>query len=232
MAPDSRIIITRHAQAEHNVFFDYSIHDAPLTALGKRQAAALAVHVWDLQAKADVVVSSPMKRALQTTRIGWAPAIDRLGGPERVVCLPALQETNGYPCDTGSSREALEGDPEFAAFNLELLTPDWTCKEGFWSPAAAALEKRARWVRQYLRDRPEKNIVVVAHGGIIRRIIGSPDGPSMHPWWNTEVRIFEFVPASVDTDDCWLYQKENVAVTGGYGPTGEEIDIAQKDLNC
>jgi broad specificity phosphatase PhoE len=185
----------------------------------------------DLQKEADLIVSSPLKRTLQTTYLGWAPAIQRLGGLGKVICLPQAQECNDFPCDTGSSRETLEADPELAGFNFELLTPDWTSKKGFWAPDDAVLANRARSVRQFLRDRPEKNIVLVAHGDILRRITASPDNPNPHPWWNAEVRIFEFDSRTVDTEDCWLLRKEDVAAAGGYGPTSTEIDIEQADGN-
>ncbi|CAJ2514196.1 Uu.00g023150.m01.CDS01 [Anthostomella pinea] len=227
MAPNSRIILTRHAQAEHNVDLDYSIPDAPLTPLGKKQAASLSRQMSDLQKEADLIVSSPLRRTLQTTYMGWAPAVERLGGLKKVVCLPQAQECNDHPCDTGSPREKLEADPEFASFNLEPLTPDWTSKRGFWAADEASLNARANWVRKFLRDRPEKNIVLVAHGDILRRITATPKGNSGYNWKNAEVRIFEFDPKSVESEECWLYQKEDVAAAGGYGPTSTELDIEE-----
>merc|ERR1711964_529225 len=115
MAPNSRIILTRHAQAEHNVDLDYTIPDAPLTPLGKKQAAAMAPQVKQLQQEAEVVVSSPLKRTLQTTKLAWGPAVERLG-IENVICLPEAQECNALPCDTGSAKEVLEKDPELKGF--------------------------------------------------------------------------------------------------------------------
>ncbi|KAI0022392.1 histidine phosphatase superfamily [Xylariomycetidae sp. FL0641] len=229
MAPNSRIFLTRHAQAEHNVGLDYFIADAPLTPLGRKQAASLARQIPQLQQEAELVVSSPLRRTMQTTYLGWGPAMERLGGRPAVVLLPQAQECNDYPCDTGSPREALEADPEFAGFDFSPLTPDWTSKRGFWAADAAALAARARWVRQWLRERPEKNIVLVAHGDILRRITADPTGPSDALWYNAECRIFEFDPKTVDTDDCWLYQKEDVAAAGGYGPTSTELDIEKAE---
>ncbi|KAI1636533.1 histidine phosphatase superfamily [Biscogniauxia mediterranea] len=228
MAPNSRLILTRHAQAEHNVDLDYSIPDAPLTPLGKKQAASLAHQIPQLQQEAEVIISSPLRRTLQTTSLGWGPAVARLGGPRRaVVVLPQAQECNDFPCDTGSARGALEADPEFAAFDLSPLAADWTSKAGFWAATEAALAARARWVRRYLRDRPERDIVLVAHGDILRRITGRPgEGDSVYPWRNAEVRIFEFDPEFVDSDDPWLFQREDVAAAGGYAPTSTEADIA------
>ncbi|WPH04935.1 phosphoglycerate mutase-like protein [Acrodontium crateriforme] len=232
MAPDSRVILTRHAQAEHNVGLDYSIPDAPLTPLGKKQAAALAPQVDKLAQEVDLVVSSPLQRTLQTTALGWKAAIDRLGGFKKVVCLPQAQECNAHPCDTGSSRAELEANPEFAVFDLSQLPADWTSKKGFWAADSAALTNRARWVRQWLRERPEKTIVLVAHGDVLRRITASSTGPSTYQWRNAEAREFVFDPKTVDDDECFLIQEEDIAVAGGYAITSTEMDLAIENGNA
>ena len=116
MAPNSRIFITRHAQAEHNVDLDYSsmwreilpaysrniltniyaVLDARLTDQGRKQASSLVSRVPELQKAADLIVTSPLQRTLQTTLLGWAPAVKRLG-LENVICLPEVQECNDFP---------------------------------------------------------------------------------------------------------------------------------------
>lgn len=91
MAPNSRVIICRHSQATHNVADDYSLPDAPLTSpLGKQQAAKLPDFTTQLQGEVDLIITSPLKRTLQTTLLGWAPAVKRLG-QQNVICLPQLQ---------------------------------------------------------------------------------------------------------------------------------------------
>ncbi|KAK4496878.1 hypothetical protein PRZ48_011327 [Zasmidium cellare] len=222
MAPNSRIFLTRHAQAEHNVDLDYSIPDAPLTPLGKKQAASLSPQLEKYHDKIDLVVSSPLQRTLQTTKLGWASAVGRLG-IKNVICLPEAQECNDFPCDTGSPKEALEANPELAGFDFSRLKPEWTSKKGFWAPESKT--ERARWVRQFLRERPEKNIVLVAHGDILRSITGNKEGESTYMWKNAEVREFVFDPKSVETEDCFLVQEENVAAAGGYAPSSSEADL-------
>ncbi|KAI7474010.1 hypothetical protein KC357_g5356 [Hortaea werneckii] len=224
MAPNSRIILTRHAQAEHNVDLDYSIPDAPLTPLGKKQAATLAPQIKELAKEVDLVVSSPLKRTLQTTKLGWAPALERLG-IENVICLPQAQECNAHPCDTGSPKEVLEAESEFAGFDLSGLTPDWISKKGFYAADPTSLANRAKWVRQWLRDRPEKTIVLVAHGDVLRRITSGPSGPSTYMWQNAEAKIVRFDAKSVDSDECWLDVENTIAVAGGYSPTSTEMDL-------
>lgn len=69
---------------------DHTVPDAPLTALGKKQSAALAPQIPELQNSVDVIISSALKRTLQSTKLGWGPAVDRLG-IGNVICLPQAQ---------------------------------------------------------------------------------------------------------------------------------------------
>ncbi|PWN39022.1 phosphoglycerate mutase-like protein [Ceraceosorus guamensis] len=228
MAPNSRILICRHSQAEHNVDLDYSIPDAPLTSLGKKQSATLPSFTAAEQSQVDVVLSSGLKRTLQSTKLGWGPAIERLGGLKKVIVLPQLQECNDFPCDTGSPREVLERDPEFSGFDLSNLTPDWTSKQGFWAPDPQSIALRAQWVRQFIRSRPEKTILLVGHGDIIRQITATASGgPSTYQWKNAEVRAYTFDPATAGAQECFLRPEGEVAVAGGYAPTSTEADIVQ-----
>lgn len=136
--------------------------------------------------------------------------------------------TDDCPGDTGSSREKLEANPEFAGFDFSQLPADWTSKQGFWAPDRASLANRARWVRQWLRDRPEQDIVLIAHGDILRNITAGPNGPSVYDWKNAEVRIFHFDEKSLKTEDCFLDEEGVVAAAGGYAPTSTEMDIKEE----
>ena len=74
MAPT--LILIRHAQALHNVASDYSLPDPPLSGLGHEQCKKLADHLQveqPLAAKIEYIVTSPMRRTLQTTQesLGW-----------------------------------------------------------------------------------------------------------------------------------------------------------------
>ena len=95
--------------------------------------------------------------------------------------------------DTGSAREQLETNPEFAGFNLSDLPADWTSKKGFYAPDAASLANRARFVRRFLRDRPEKDIVLVCHGDFLRQLTCDASGPSHIFWKNAESILWKVI---------------------------------------
>ena len=103
-----------------------------------------------------------MRRTLQTMLLGLEPAIKR-GVP--VILLGELQECGSNPCDTGSPVEVIR--KEFGmhdCLDFSTIEEDWISKRGKYSSSDAALAKRARWIRRWLKDRPERNIAVVSHG--------------------------------------------------------------------
>ena len=100
---DKILHLTRHAQAEHNVAYDYSIPDAPLTDLGREQAARVnGLTAQSIQQTAELLVSSPLSRTLQTTILGFPGLRARLEAqdePKPLIVLSRLQEVNDHPCE-------------------------------------------------------------------------------------------------------------------------------------
>ena len=88
------------------------------------------------------------------------------------------------------------------------------------------MQQRARWVRHWLRARPEREIVVVAHGDILRYVI---EGFNSHsPWANAEVRAytFELEEAEDKRGEAWMVPvsaRAEVAKKGGEEPTSSEV---------
>ncbi|KAI0793286.1 phosphoglycerate mutase-like protein [Abortiporus biennis] len=223
-ATHKRIYLTRHAEAEHNVASDYSIHDAPLTHRGREQAKALHGATKDnIQQTAELLVSSAMRRPLSTMVIGYPHLRKRLENESKVIVLPQLQECGDLPCDTGSPREHLESNPEFSGLDFSLVTEDWTSKAGFYASTDEALKARARWNRRWLRSRPEREIVVVSHGDCLRYIT---QGYNTHePWANAEVREYRFALETEEDKegDAWLVPTGVIAREGGAKPTSSEL---------
>ena len=72
---------------------DTSQPDTELTSRGRQQAAAIdAATQSTLQRDVDLIVTSPLRRALQTTLDGLSSAVSRLGR-DAIVLLPQAQET-------------------------------------------------------------------------------------------------------------------------------------------
>ena len=78
MAP--LVILVRHAEALHNALLDYNIRDPPLTERGLRQCEELQKRLQNnlhVAQKIELIVSSPMRRALQTAQLGMGWLLDQ-----------------------------------------------------------------------------------------------------------------------------------------------------------
>ncbi|WWD17045.1 hypothetical protein CI109_101482 [Kwoniella shandongensis] len=192
-----RIHLTRHAQAEHNVDDDCSIPDAPLTELGRKQSRELhKITKTGVQRTAELLVSSPLRRPMETLLLGYPDLKARLEKSDKPVILnDLLQEVNGYPCDTPTSPVsalAASNGGIFSSLDFSTLSPNYASKKGIYAPENAS--ERARQVRNWLRDREEGEIVVVAHGDILRYIVDGQQ--SSRTWDNAESKVFTFVSES------------------------------------
>lgn len=158
------VTVVRHAQGFHNLCVaNHSMKDPLLTPFGEKQCHDLAQSFPDHES-IDLLVCSPLRRTIYTTLLAFSQDLDRCGN---VIALPEAQETADVPCDTGSDVSALRQEMADKPVDLSRITDDWNCKIGRWAPIAKALEKRAKEVRQWLKARPEKGIVLVTHGGFV-----------------------------------------------------------------
>lgn len=163
------IHLIRHGQSEFNAAFtgegDLMIFDAPLTALGKAQAA-------DTRAKADAlgiqdIICSPMTRAIQTAQLifpGSSLTID-----------PETREHLSHSCDVGRPRAALQSD--FPDLDLAHL-PDIWWHQGPLNDNGVPVEPddvfRARMdaLALALHARQTRPLAVVCHGNVIKALTG------------------------------------------------------------
>ncbi|KAL9131648.1 MAG: hypothetical protein Q9217_000459 [Psora testacea] len=200
------IICVRHAQGQvtsgnpiiHNLSVaNQSIPDPDLTPYGEEQCRHLA-QSFPYHSSVELLVCSPLRRTIYTTLLGFKPEIDR---GVKVIALPEVQETGDVPCDTGTDIAVLRKEMEGKPIDLGRLTDGWNSNIGKWSPAAEAVKKRAREVRQWLKARPEKEIVVVTHGGFLHFITedwaGYQEGLGTG-WSNVEYRTFQFADGEDD----------------------------------
>jgi len=118
------ITLVRHGQAEHNATRNFLVHDPYLTPLGEAQCHELSKE-FPSKPPVDLLVSSPLKRTIQTTLFGFKKQVE---SGVKVEILAELQESEELPCDTGSSRDDLEKEELFQGLDFSGLPDDWTSK--------------------------------------------------------------------------------------------------------
>lgn len=170
--PPTRIHLVRHGQGQHNVEpleKNRQIHDAQLTDLGIQrcqkfnQAFPKEVHI-------DLVCASPMWRTIQTASYCFHDVIAK-SRTKKILLLPDAQEITAIPCDIGSPVSVITkgfGD----LVDASLVSDDWASKKGRYGVDTPAIMARAKALRQWLKARPEEEIVVVSHGAILDYVVG------------------------------------------------------------
>ncbi len=169
------IYLIRHAQSTFNAVFqagqpDPMIFDAPLSALGERQANEARDKVAALDLR-DVIVS-PLTRTLQTATL--------LFGERRTFQINALireQVTNS--CDVG--RNPLELAQDYPHLDFSGLQEHWwhdgvVDERGIAVEPYEVLQARADAFASYLRDHKIRSTAVVSHGNFIRVLTGIQPG--------------------------------------------------------
>ncbi|EYE95232.1 uncharacterized protein EURHEDRAFT_412560 [Aspergillus ruber CBS 135680] len=191
------IHLVRHAQGVHNLTTaNHVIHDPSLTDLGHEQCRTLR-NAFPYHDRIELVTASPLRRTLYTALHSFEPAFEK-GDGVKLITLPDVQETSDVPCDTGSDPEVLEREfvEKGLPVDLELLEDGWNNKfEGRYKPTNQAIKDRARDARRWLKARPEKEIVVVTHGGFLHYLTEDWEDSSQYQgtgWANTEYRTYVF----------------------------------------
>jgi broad specificity phosphatase PhoE len=163
----------RHGQSEFNAAFERSrpvdpmIFDPRLTALGRAQAAALAIPAhW---AGVELVVTSPLTRAIETALLAFA------GTRAPILVHDLHRERLEHSGDVGRARAALAA--EFTGLDFGALPEIWWHHEpgapgSIAVESEAALRARVAAFRAWLAGRPERDIAVVGHGTFLNRLTG------------------------------------------------------------
>ncbi|KAI1109946.1 histidine phosphatase superfamily [Nemania sp. NC0429] len=204
------IDIVRHAESQHQIEGDH-LRDPSLTEKGISQAVGLG-ETYPYMDDVKAIVSSPMRRAIQTTRLAFSPLIKEKS--MLILCIRELQETSARPSDTGSPWQELRY--EFGSdVDLSLLYgPEWyKDTTGVHGPDPARVAERARQARVFIRDNARAlgdcdRVVVVTHSQFVRVLIqGEPE------FKNAEYRSCQF-------DD--LFGDDDQAILREIAPAGAE----------
>lgn len=212
--PTKRLIIIRHGQAMHNpraenaraegcsharfmeIMRQDDCFDSPLTALGKQQAREGEARFGRLLQSVDLVVSSPLSRAVETADIMLPPpALEESPQPPHSIDAPSeVNATHSRSFATSSSlaiskqkRIVLENLREINGWLLNAKRRERSDLEKRFHSSwdfSQITEKDETWTEELesqpdcaergyrsllsLAQRPERSMVVVAHGGLLR----------------------------------------------------------------
>lgn len=176
----TRFFLVRHGETEWNkIRRIQGVSDIPLNDTGRAQAASLgnilAAHTFDL------IVSSPLSRALETATI----IAGRLGMPQPLI-IPDLIERNYGEAEGSNGRD------------LDSRYPPGTEVPGRESREAVT-ERAIRVLQDLAITHPEADILAVAHGGVIRSVVEYA-APGLHdePITNCSVHSFHHVAGSLE----------------------------------
>lgn len=213
-AGETSLYLVRHGRTEANVRqVLHGLTDLPLDALGRRQAAAIAGRLAR-ETEPDVLLSSPLQRAMETaTIIGQAIGLAPLA-------VPGLVEINFGDLEGVSFGEfALRHSDLATRFlddnDLEVGWPGGETRRAFYQRVETTF---LEILEQHARHR----VVVVAHGGVIgaflSRLMGlSPNAPEVYDIVNCSLSHLD-----VGAEDSVLHvRNDTVHLEVLDDPTGE-----------
>jgi len=187
--------IIRHAEGFHNVNNDYKNPDnldAQLTPHGISQCKELSQKLEEEKLHVDAIISSPMRRALQTAHHSFGHVFECQVKRHNVpfVACEHWRETVNYVCDVRLPLSTLSNDfpsVDFARIEHEH-DPIWKVyeeKHGSLddyqkvreSVDDEGLEKRVRNAWKTISERPaiERSIAVVSHSAFFRHMFTRPE---------------------------------------------------------
>lgn len=153
----TNFFLVRHGETDWNLAGRIQgATDIPLNDTGRDQARATGIKMQGR--KWDVIVSSPLARAFETASI-----IASLIGLPEPTPIDGLVERN-Y-----GEAEGMTGPELESAYPSDSPVPGREERSDVKVRVLAALHELAR-------DYPGKNVVVVAHGGVIRSVLHSTTG--------------------------------------------------------
>ncbi|GAA2523782.1 MAG: histidine phosphatase family protein [Kocuria sp.] len=167
---ETTLTLIRHGQTDWNLQGRLQGRsDIPLNETGREQAREVGRELAASGRHWDVLVSSPLARARETAQLIGEQLGLTLSGTYEDLVERAFGDAEGYDC-TGMS------DDERHAF-----------MEHHGETAEDVIRRGIAVLQQIIRDHPGKNVMVVAHGTIIRLTVDRIRGTQLHSLANGEV---------------------------------------------
>ncbi|CAE7727180.1 unnamed protein product [Symbiodinium microadriaticum] len=189
----------RHGQGFHNSLNDFckvyqvkakpynipEVFDPPLTEIGRQQAKALQSRARET--KAELVVVSPMSRALMTSNIAFAHCIGHVPFLAHESCK---EKSHGNSCDY--RRSASDAKQDFPNVDFSLIPEEDPLLSTLHMESDLEVAERAYDFMLWLRNRSETEIVVSTHSAWLFSLFNAVlkcDDPALSEWFvNGEMR--------------------------------------------
>ena len=194
------IHFVRHAEGHHNVagkkdpvngYLNPALIDAVLTVEGIEQCTTLASKAKDLTSSSQLVVVSPMNRAIQTAQLSFPHLQQNVPW----IALEEIRERTGlHWCDKRYSisvhKQLYRGvNFDHVISDEDPLFHKYNCRE-----PDADIIARAQTFVNWLAQRPEREIVVVSHSGflafLLQDVMKIEDSNDSSKFENCEIRSF------------------------------------------
>lgn len=165
---DKTIYFVRHGQVSHDVDENgvHREHDPLLNDEGRKQALQLQHDLDAEKLPIELILVSPMRRALETMKIGFQHYIEDKHIPVKVI--PLLQDCGDWACNVGSYTKDLE--KQFPGYDYTACHEDpvFPKKEKIYKADYETSIQRSRVLAEFFAKIPEKVFAVVTHGVDIR----------------------------------------------------------------
>ena len=231
VGPNSKIVhFQRHGQGYHNLIYRMleenglaitdiynpdpkinalvkpEIRDSPLTELGRSQCVEQRGNVKRLGLKPELVIVSPLHRAILTAQLTFMDAMD--SGIPFVAHSACREELGILTCNW--RRPLSETRREFPQVDFALLEMEGD-EDSLWSPTnkEAASHQSQRiydFLVDYVRVQPQMEIAVVGHSAwlftMCNAVVDCGDDDELTSWFGTsEIRTVKLTWEEVDGEN-------------------------------
>ena len=162
-----QLTLVRHGVTDWNTSGRFQGHsDVPLSAAGRKQAAALAKHVLSVAPKVDLVYASPLVRARETAEIVF---------PNKRILLDERLKELHFGAFEGATQGENEQHPDWVAWFADPFSRQTPGGESYEELMARA----AAWLDTLPKD---ADSFAFAHAGTIRMLISFVLGLTRPTW--------------------------------------------------
>lgn len=179
----------RHAEALSNISkTNYEIVDPGLTPLGYTQCEDLKKYlqsnkIIDL---IDLIVVSPLERTLETCN----KIINQYHNSIPIISMDEIREHINHPCHKRKSISKKKLQYKFVNFNQIVDDSDLMYNKFNGNEPKSNVISRCEWFIKWLKNRREKNILVITHGNFLFPMFNLIDAENKNFFSNCEIRKY------------------------------------------